>query len=74
MASASAVPDARFTAIDYGIFIVMLIGSALVGVYYGFVAKKKQNNTAEYLLGEHQITLIPIGVSLIVSYVFIYHS
>lgn len=56
-----------FSPIDYGIFSIMLILSSLIGVYYGFCAKKKQDNTAEYLLGDKEMSLIPIAVSLIVT-------
>lgn len=59
--------DFRFTLIDYGIFLAMLILSSIVGIYYGFIAKQKQNNTNEYLLGGKQMTLIPIAVSLVVT-------
>lgn len=60
--------SAHFTLLDYAIFVTMLVLSSLIGVYYGFVAKKKQNNTAEYLLGGKQMSCIPIAVSLIVTY------
>lgn len=59
--------EIHFTLIDYGIFAAMLILSSLIGVYYGFIAKTKQDNTVEYLLGGKQMTLIPIAVSLIVT-------
>lgn len=59
----------HFSAIDYGIFTIMLMLSSLIGLYYGFVAKKKQNNTAEYLLGGKKMSIVPIAVSLIVTYV-----
>lgn len=57
----------QFSAIDYIIFICLLSFSALVGVYYGFIAKRKQDNTSEYILGSRSMTLFPIAVSLIVS-------
>lgn len=57
----------QFSIADYIVFILLLVLSALIGIYYGFVAKKKQDNTAEYLLGGKQLTLFPISISLIVS-------
>lgn len=54
-----------FTAIDYTIFGIMLALSALIGVYFGFISKKKQNNTNEYLLGGKQMNFFPIAASLI---------
>lgn len=53
-----------FSTIDYVIFFFMLGMSALIGVYYGFFAKQKQNNTAEYLLGSKQMKVFPVAMSL----------
>lgn len=60
-------PNISFTYIDYGIFVALLLLSSLIGVYYGFVAKKKQDSTDEYLLGGKEMGLLPIAISLIVS-------
>lgn len=57
----------NFTVIDYGIFTLMLVLSSLIGIYYGFFAKTKQNTTDEYLFGGKQMTLLPISISLIVT-------
>lgn len=57
----------HFTLIDYGIFTLMLILSALIGVYYGFFAKTKQDTTNEYLFGGKQMGILPIAISLIVT-------
>lgn len=59
--------EINFTIIDYGIFSAMLISSSVIGIYYGFIAQRKQNNTAEYLLGGKQMKVIPIAISLIVT-------
>lgn len=59
----------RFSTIDYIIFVCLLGFSALIGIYYGFIAKRKQDNTAEYILGSRSMSLFPIAVSLIVSWV-----
>lgn len=59
----------QFTSYDYGTSVVLLTFSALIGVYYGFIAKQKQNNPTEYLLGSKSIGLFPISISLIVWYV-----
>lgn len=42
---------------------------ALIGIYFGFVSKKKQNNTTEYLLGGKEMNFFPIAASLIASHV-----
>lgn len=57
-----------FSTFDYTIFGIMLALSALIGVYFGFISKKKQNNTNEYLLGGKQMNFFPIAASLIARY------
>lgn len=54
-----------FDALDYVVFAVMLLLSALIGIYFAFFAKQKQNTTAEYLLGGKKIGIFPISMSLI---------
>ena len=53
-----------FTNIDYVLFGGMLALSAMIGVYYGFIAKQKQNSTAEYLLGSKKMSIWPVAISL----------
>lgn len=43
--------------------------SALIGVYFGFFSKKKQNNTTEYILGGKEMNFFPIAASLIASHI-----
>jgi Sodium:solute symporter family len=59
----------HFTPFDYGLFGVMLLLSAAIGIYFGFFAKRKQNNTTEYLLGGKKMTFFPIAASLIASHI-----
>ena len=59
----------HFTALDYGVFVGMLLLSALIGVYFGFISKKKQNNTSEYLLGSKKMGFFPVAASLIASHI-----
>lgn len=60
-------PKILFSVLDYTIFILVLVISAAFGIYYGFLSKKKQNNTAEYLLGGKSMGTLPIALSLIAS-------
>lgn len=53
-----------FSAIDYGVFGIMLFVSASIGVYFGYFDKKEQT-TEEYLLGGRKMKTIPIAISLI---------
>jgi len=59
----SALP--AFDALDYTVFCVMLALSALIGVYFAFFAKQKQNTTAEYLMGGKNMGIVPVSLSLI---------
>lgn len=62
--------DAQFfTVFDYGLFGLMLLLSALIGIYFGFFAKRKQNTTQEYLLGGKKMKFFPIAASLIASHI-----
>ncbi|KAL1117556.1 hypothetical protein AAG570_003871 [Ranatra chinensis] len=55
--------------IDYLVFGSMLVVSALVGVYFAFLAPNKQDNTQEYLMGGKTMGVFPISMSLIASYI-----
>ncbi|XP_019550433.3 sodium-coupled monocarboxylate transporter 2 [Aedes albopictus] len=57
----------RFTLLDYGIFIVLLAISVVIGVYFGFYSKIKQNNVEEYLLGGKSMPKFPVAASLIAT-------
>ncbi len=58
-----------FTKIDYLIFVIMMALSILIGVYYGFFAKRKQNSTVEYLLGSKKMGVIPVAISLTATHI-----
>ncbi|KAI4470151.1 sodium-coupled monocarboxylate transporter [Holotrichia oblita] len=55
----------QFSFLDYFMFISMLVLSALIGVYYGII--NKQRTGTAYLLGNKQMGIIPISLSLISS-------
>ncbi|XP_055642671.1 sodium-coupled monocarboxylate transporter 1-like [Toxorhynchites rutilus septentrionalis] len=58
-----------FSTADYVIFFTMMAMSALIGIYYGFFAKQKQDNTAEYLLGSKQMKVFPVAMSLTATHI-----
>ncbi|XP_071451826.1 sodium-coupled monocarboxylate transporter 1-like [Hetaerina americana] len=58
-----------FSALDYSIFAAMLVTSVVIGIYFGFFAKKKPNTSSEYLMGSRNISLAPVAMSLIASYI-----
>lgn len=53
----------EFSWLDYGLFLFMLLLSAFIGVYFGFV--KKQSTADEYLLGGKDMSVTPIAMSMI---------
>ena len=57
----------RFSVVDYVVFSVMLLLSALIGIWYG-CGGGKQITTAEYLLGDRQMKSWPIAISILVSF------
>lgn len=54
-----------FDIIDYVVFGAMLVLSALIGVYFAFFAKVKQNTTSQYLMGGKTMGIFPVSMSLI---------
>ena len=60
--------EERFSVVDYVVFSVMLLLSALIGIWYGCGPGGKQITTAEYLLGDRQMKSWPIAISILVSF------
>lgn len=56
-----------FHAADYGIFAVTIVVSLGIGIYYA-LSGGKQRTTAEYLVGNRQMMIIPVAISLMVSF------
>lgn len=56
-----------FTWLDYTFFGVMLLVSALIGVYYGCFGTR-QSTAEEYLLGGKSMGIFPIAMSLVARY------
>lgn len=56
----------RFGVYDYLTFSSMLVGCALIGIYYAFASKKVKNVTAadEYLMGGRNMSVFPVSMSL----------
>lgn len=65
----SADTKLAFSYLDYSIFILLMGLSALIGLYYGFISKRKQDNTEEYLLGGKKLNIFPVAMSLIASHI-----
>ncbi|CAB3374350.1 Hypothetical predicted protein [Cloeon dipterum] len=58
-----------FSFLDYFVFCSLMLTSAVIGVYFAFFAKQKQNTTKEYLMGGKNMGIFPITMSLVASYI-----
>ncbi|KAL4229363.1 Sodium-dependent multivitamin transporter [Mactra antiquata] len=58
--------ELRFHVVDYVVMALFLVISSVIGIYYGFF--KKQNTTDDYLLGGRKMHLLPVALSLLVTY------
>lgn len=58
-----------FAVADYLVFASVLILSAAVGIYYALRdGKQSKSNADTYLIGNRKLPLIPVALSLLVSY------
>ncbi|KAL3885460.1 hypothetical protein ACJMK2_025516, partial [Sinanodonta woodiana] len=57
----------KFEAWDWVLFALILGISAAIGIYYAFVGRKNQT-TGEFLMGNRNMKLIPVAVSILVSF------
>lgn len=81
-ASDVVTKSSRFREWDYVMFGGMLIASAVTGIYFGYFKRKKVNeedktenvafgskSLTDYLLGSRELTVFPVAMSLIASFV-----
>lgn len=59
--------EKNFSAIDYLVFIVLLVGSSSIGVYFWFKDRKTQSNR-NYLVGDRSLEVFPVALSLAASF------
>lgn len=56
---------------DYVVFLIMLLTCSMIGVYFGFIVKKKKQTVggqeAEYLVGGRKMKIFPVAMSLIAT-------
>ncbi|KAJ9601324.1 hypothetical protein L9F63_000546, partial [Diploptera punctata] len=57
----------KFGTWDYVVLALMLVVSAGIGVYYRFTGGR-QRTTQEYLLGDRSLSVFPVAVSLMASF------
>lgn len=59
----------QFTRIDYVLFVTVLVISFFIGLYHGFWSKNKPTTPEEYFLGNRNMGVIPVALSLLVTYI-----
>ncbi|XP_058447628.1 sodium-coupled monocarboxylate transporter 1-like [Malaya genurostris] len=61
----------KFGLYDYVVFVLMLLSCLLIGIYFGFIKKKSQKGAveADYLVGGRKMSVIPVSLSLIASFI-----
>ncbi|XP_037947005.1 sodium-coupled monocarboxylate transporter 2-like [Teleopsis dalmanni] len=64
--ASNIISGITFGTVDYFLFVLLLLVSASIGVYFGFFSKSK-NTTDEYLMGNKQMKTWPIAISIITS-------
>ncbi|CAD5118651.1 DgyrCDS7339 [Dimorphilus gyrociliatus] len=60
--------DHRFSVLDYALFATTLVISLSIGLFSAF-RKRKENTTGEYLMGGRKLQMIPVSLSILVTYV-----
>ncbi|KAG7214205.1 hypothetical protein KM043_001548 [Ampulex compressa] len=68
-ASASGPAGRSLEPIDCVVFAAMLAVSAVVGVYQAYKSRKSADAVREYLVGGQRMSVFPISMSLIASYI-----
>lgn len=57
----------RFSAVDYVVFVVVIVISASIGFVFGWVDRKKKS-TKDFLLGGGDLRVFPVGISMMASF------
>ncbi|XP_025021347.1 sodium-dependent multivitamin transporter-like [Python bivittatus] len=57
----------KFTVADYAIFVLLLVFSAGIGLYYALTGGK-QRTVQEFLLANRSMTFLPVAFSLLATF------
>ena len=57
-----------FHWVDYLVFAVSLVISLGIGIFFSLTGGRQKTNS-EYLMGDRRLSLIPVALSLLVSYI-----
>lgn len=56
-----------FGAVDYVVFVLTITVSLGIGIYYA-LSGGRQKTTSEYLVGNRKMAVLPVAISLLVSF------
>ena len=57
----------NFGIVDYGVFCLFLLSSALIGVFFGWKGRHNKNNK-DFLTGNRNLPMFPVVLSLAASF------
>lgn len=60
-------PDHSFHVADYCVFGITIAVSLVIGIYYA-LSGGKQRTTSEYFVGNRKMAILPVAISLLVSF------
>ena len=58
----------RLSGWDYSVVGALLLGSALFGVYFGILRRKRNDSQAGYFLGDRRLGMTPVAMSLMATF------
>ncbi|XP_032441969.1 solute carrier family 5 member 6a isoform X1 [Xiphophorus hellerii] len=61
------VVQMHFTTVDYVIFVLLLVASAGIGLFYAF-SGGRQRTTQEFLLADRSMSCLPVSLSLLATF------
>ncbi|XP_059623001.1 sodium-coupled monocarboxylate transporter 2-like [Phlebotomus argentipes] len=59
----------NISGLDYALFTLVLVISVFIGYYHGVQSKTKPNTPDEFFLGNKNMSVFPVAVSLLVTFV-----
>ncbi|KAI5627597.1 sodium-dependent multivitamin transporter [Silurus asotus] len=61
------IDQMKFTAVDYAIFVLLLVASAGIGLFHAF-SGGRQSTTREFLLADRSMSCLPVSLSLLATF------
>lgn len=61
------VVQMHFTTVDYVIFVILLVASTGIGLFYAF-SGGRQRTTREFLLADRSMSCLPVSLSLLATF------